>query len=95
MTGIRTTHVRVYEAGASACVYARAFKKVSCVQVGLMSVSGPVSLPTYSQIAAFLHNSLELCRKAGHFAIYSTKSALTWTFPGGNGSLPNAWAYTS
>lgn len=80
--------MRVHEAGAGECVYAGAFKKVLCVQVGLMCEEVCWNLPTCSQITVFSHNSLELCRKAGHFAIYSTKSAFTWTFLGGKGSLP-------
>jgi len=80
--------VRVHEAGAGECVYAGAFKKVSWAGVRLMCGEVGYDLPTCSQITAFLRNSLELCRKAGHFAIYSTKSAFIWTFLGESGSLP-------
>jgi len=69
-------------------VYAGAFKKVSWAGVRLMCGEVGYDLPTCSQITAFLRKSLELCRKAGHFAIYSTKSAFIWTFLGESGSLP-------
>jgi hypothetical protein len=74
--------VRVHEAGAGECVYAGAFKKVSWAGVHLMCGEVLENLPTCSQIAAFLRNPLELCRKAGHFAIYSMKSAFTLDFSG-------------